>query len=75
MVQNVEQLSPELQLQRLVNGKLAMDCKIPLSSAKSPERIPRQVSLANGQAGRRVKRRRCECRWIECFSAGVLRSL
>src|SRR5260370_22036321 len=57
MVQNVEHLSAKLQLQRLTNDKLAMDCKIPLSSAKSPQRIPRQVSLPDWKTGVRIDSR------------------
>jgi hypothetical protein len=50
MVQDIEHLRAELQLQRLVKRELAMDCKIPLGNAKSPQRIPRQVSLAGKRA-------------------------
>src|SRR6266852_2136477 len=50
MIQNIEHFSAELQFQRLVNDKLAMHCKIPLSRAKSTQGIPRQVSLTGGRA-------------------------
>src|ERR1700730_11616835 len=60
-----------------------MDCKIPLRRAKSPQRIPRQVPLADGRAreidsrntARRSSRGRHECRGVECFPAWVLGSI
>src|ERR1700730_801388 len=43
-----------------MNRKISMDSKIPLHSAESSQRIPRQVSLAGGIAGVRIDWRRAE---------------
>src|SRR5216683_1577707 len=83
MIENIEQFCAELQFQQLVERKLAMNGKIPLGRTKSSQRIPRQVSLAGGQARKidcwittgRVKRGRREGVRVECFPARILPSV
>ena len=71
MVQDIEHLCAELQLDRLVNWKIAVDCKIPLSSSESSQEIPRHIPLSKRESrvgvtrwiGKRVR--------IESLSTGA----
>src|SRR5260370_2763700 len=45
MVQQIEHFCPEVQLDRLVNREVAMDCKVTLRCAETSKRISPQISL------------------------------
>jgi hypothetical protein len=40
VIQNIEEFGSELELHAIVYRKLAMDCKVPLDSAETPQGIP-----------------------------------
>src|SRR5205807_7642390 len=54
-----------------MDGEVTVDGKIPLGSAKSSEGVARQVALSQWEAGARIKCRRRECCWIECFATRI----
>jgi len=45
MVKEIEHFGPELQPERFVNGKVAMNSEIPLGSTETSQSVSRQVSL------------------------------
>lgn len=45
MIQDIEHFSPELKPERLMNRNVSVNGKIPLSGAKSSQRISTQIPL------------------------------
>src|SRR3981081_2859254 len=58
-----------------MDGKLSVDSKVPLGSAKTSEGVPRQIALSQSDAGNWVKCGRRECAWVEGFAARKLRAI
>ena len=73
VIQDIEHLCPELQLKRLMDGKVPMYGEVPLSSTESAESISPKIPLS-GRVAVGICWRRRECSRIKRLSARILPS-
>ena len=68
MVEDIEELSPEAEIQLFGDVKLPLQGNIGLPSSETAKHIAPEIALLTG--GRRSKRR-----WIVCLASGILRPI
>jgi hypothetical protein len=68
MIQHIEEFRSKLQLHQLAGMKVAMNCEIPLPSAKSSQPVSAKVSLAGRLEGGGIEGWGREGRWIQTLA-------